>query len=129
MRLKTFGITLLLLVSIVWAQTDNEEFRATWVITWEHIRAGDSVAENQARIRTIMDNHLAANMTSVLFQARQAGTAYYNSSFEPWGSYAGGSFPGYDPLEYAIEQAHIRGLELHAWFNAFHASSIEQNCI
>ncbi|MBC8375513.1 MAG: family 10 glycosylhydrolase [FCB group bacterium] len=123
MRLKTIGIVLLLLVSMVWAQTDNEEFRATWVITWEHISAGSSVEQNQARIRTIMDNHLAANMSSVLFQARQSGTAYYNSSYEPWGAYAGGSSPGYDPLEYAIEQAHARGLELHAWFNCFQAAS------
>jgi len=123
MRFKSIGIALLLLVSLVWAQTDNEEFRATWVITWEHISSGSSVEQNQARIRTIMNNHVAANMSSVLFQARQSGTAYYNSSYEPWGVYAGGSYPGYDPLEYAIEQAHARGLELHAWFNAFQAAS------
>ena len=72
MRFKSMGIALLLLVSIVWAQTDNEEFRATWVITWEHISAGSSVEQNQARIRTIMNNHVAANMSSVIFQARQS---------------------------------------------------------
>ncbi len=123
MRVKILGIALLLMASALWAQADNEEFRATWVITWEHISASSSVDQNQARIRTIMDNHVAANMTSVLFQVRQGGTAYYNSSYEPWGSYAGGSYPGFDPLEYAIEQAHLRGLELHAWFNTFQAQS------
>ena len=123
MRVKYLAMGLILLATTVWAQADNEEFRSTWVITWEHISAGSSVEQNQARIRTIMNNHVAANMSSVLFQARQSGTAYYNSSFEPWGSYAGGSNPGYDPLEYAIEQAHERGLELHAWFNTFQAAS------
>ncbi|NQV13938.1 family 10 glycosylhydrolase, partial [bacterium] len=120
-------VILALIVSInsLWAQTDNEEFRSTWVITWEHISQYSSVAENQARVREIMDNHVAANMNAVLWQARQSGTAYYNSSFEPWGSYAGGADPGYDPLAYAIEQAHARGLELHAWFNAFQAASTE----
>lgn len=102
---------------------DNQEFRATWVITWEHIDANSSVAANKARVRKILDDHKQANMNAVLWQARQGGTAYYNSSYEPWGYYAGYANPGYDPLEYAIEEAHKRGLELHAWFNVFAASS------
>ena len=106
-----------------WAQTNNEEFRATWVITWEHISASSSVAENLARVQTIMDNHQAGHFNAVLWQARQSGTAYYASSYEPWGYYAGGSHPGYDPLAVAIEAAHQRGMELHAWFNVFQASS------
>ncbi|MFQ6606096.1 MAG: family 10 glycosylhydrolase [Fidelibacterota bacterium] len=112
------------LVYTLSGQTANQEFRATWVITWEHINPSDTPAQGKARIRQIMDNHKAANMTSVLFQVRQSGTAYYNSSFEPWGYYADYSDPGYDPLAYAIEQAHARGLELHAWFNVFQASSM-----
>ncbi|MEE9432416.1 MAG: family 10 glycosylhydrolase [Melioribacteraceae bacterium] len=101
----------------------NSEFRATWVITWEHISSGSSVEQNKARVREILDNHKKANMTSVLFQVRQGGSAYYNSSYEPWGTYAGSSNPGYDPLDYAIDEAHKRGLELHAWFNVFNVSS------
>ncbi|UCD39028.1 MAG: family 10 glycosylhydrolase, partial [Fidelibacterota bacterium] len=104
---------------VILPQISNQEFRATWVITWHHISSGASIEENQARVREIMDDHVAANMNAVIFQVRQNGTAYYNSSFEPWGSYAGGSDPGYDPLTYAIEQAHARGLELHAWMNTF----------
>ncbi|MCF7826182.1 MAG: family 10 glycosylhydrolase, partial [Candidatus Marinimicrobia bacterium] len=122
---KTFFtiVTILLIGQQVLAQNTNDEWRATWVITWEHINSSSTVAQNQARVRQIMDDHVAANMNAVLWQARQSGTAYYNSSFEPWGSYAGGSDPGYDPLQYAIEQAHLRGLELHAWFNTFHCAS------
>ena len=116
-------LSLLLFGSLSFSQTDNEEFRATWVITWEHISASSSVETNKARVRQILDNHQAANMNAVIWQVRQAGTAYYNSSFEPWGSYAGGSDPGYDPLAYAIEEAHKRGMEVHAWFNCFAASS------
>ena len=116
-------VTLLLFGQQVLAQTTNDEWRSTWVITWEHINSGSTVAQNQARVREILDNHVAANMNAVLWQARQGGTAYYNSSYEPWGYYAGGSDPGYDPLAYAVEQAHMRGLELHAWFNTFQAAS------
>ncbi|RMD92529.1 MAG: hypothetical protein D6814_16755, partial [Calditrichaeota bacterium] len=100
---------------------DNQEFRATWVITWEHINSGNTADVNKERIQEIMDNHVRANMNAVLFQVRQGGTAYYNSSFETWGKYAGYRDPGYDPLAYAVEQAHARGLELHAWINVFEA--------
>lgn len=108
-------IALVLMMSSLFA-LDNTEFRATWVITWEH--QCDSTT-----IRNILDNHVAANMNAVLFQVRQGGTAYYRSSFEPWGSYAGYQDPGFDPLAFAIKEAHKRGLELHAWFNTFHTSS------
>ncbi|MFQ6616537.1 MAG: family 10 glycosylhydrolase [Fidelibacterota bacterium] len=102
---------------------DNEEFRATWVVTWDLIDPDNSTEENQALARSIMDNHLKANMNAVLWQARQSGTAYYPSSFEPWGTYAGYEDPGYDPLAFAVDEAHRRGLELHAWMNVFEARS------
>lgn len=105
------------------AQRNNAEFRATWVITWEHISSSSTVEQNKARVRQILDNHQTANMNAVLWQVRQGGTAYYNSSYEPWGYYAGYKNPGYDPLAYAIEEAHKRGMEVHAWFNVFQTSS------
>ena len=102
---------------------NNEEFRSTWVITWNHIDRNKNPGQNMNTVRTIMDNHEAANMNAVIFQVRQSGTAYYESSHEPWGYYSGYNYPGYDPLELAIEEAHKRGLELHAWFNVFQTSS------
>ena len=58
----------------------NREFRATWVITWEYISPSQNAEQTMARIDQIMDNHAAANMNAVLFQVRQSGTAYYNST-------------------------------------------------
>lgn len=116
-------ITIGLFCKFGWAQRNNAEFRATWVITWEHISSSATAEQNKARVRQILDNHQAANMNAVLWQVRQSGTAYYNSSFEPWGYYAGSKYPGYDPLAYVIEEAHKRGMEVHAWFNVFQASS------
>ena len=126
MKIKTILVSFYLLCSIlIFAQSENNEFRSTWVITWNWISPDDSMAETQARILNILDNHVAANMTSVLFQVRQSGTAYYNSSYEPWGYYSGYQNPGFDPLEFAVEQAHLRGLEFHAWFNVFSCSSTQ----
>ena len=118
-----FFILQLSIVSIVLAEQANNEFRATWVITWEHIDQYNNPGQNMEKIRKIMSDHKAANMNAVIFQVRQSGTAYYQSSYEPWGYYAGYQYPGYDPLEYAIEEAHKHGLELHAWFNVFQTSS------
>ena len=119
-------ITVLTLSVLVNAMPLNREFRSTWVITWEYIGPSQSTTEIMTRIDEIMDNHAAANMTAVLFQVRQSGTAYYESSYEPWGYYAGYENPGIDPLEYAINAAHERGLELHAWFNVFQTSSMHE---
>src|SRR3972149_7243102 len=116
-------LIVLILFRNTYSQQNNNEFRANWVITREYISASSSVDQNKARIRQILDEHKAGNCTSVLWQVRQSGTAYYNSSYEPYGYYAGGSDPGFDPTAYAIEETHKRGLEFHAWFNCFSASS------
>lgn len=113
-------------ISYVSSSSLEKEFRATWVITWEYITSSQSADETMNRIDQIMDNHLAANMNAVFFQVRQSGTSYYSSSYEPWGYYAGYQNPGFDPLQYAINSAHNRGLELHAWFNVFQASSMHE---
>ncbi|MFQ5604909.1 MAG: family 10 glycosylhydrolase, partial [bacterium] len=118
--MKSFALFLLSLIftSSLLAQS-NQEFRAIWVVDSQWLTAGDSESENKALIREILDNHQKANMTSVLWQVRRFGTVYYKSNIEPWGPQTGFSEPGYDPLAYALEQAHARGLEFHAWMNVF----------
>ncbi|HYG34124.1 MAG TPA: family 10 glycosylhydrolase, partial [Clostridia bacterium] len=65
----------------------------------------------------------------IIFQVRPACDAMYASSFEPWSEYLSGVMgkppePFYDPLAFAVEEAHRRGLELHAWFNPYRARHI-----
>lgn len=121
-RIYLLGV-LMFLPLLIMAQS-NSEFRATWVISWDLVNRYQSVEENKELCRKILDNHKKANMNAVLWQVRQSGTAYYKSSFEPWGYYAGGTNPGYDIFDYAVTEAHKRNLEIHAWFNVFHCSSI-----
>ncbi len=121
--MKKFIIFLFVLLQFSFAK-NNQEFRAVWVITWEYINPDWSASQNKAKIRQILDNVKKANMNAVLWQVRQSGTAYYPSSYEPWGYYANyHNNPGFDPLQYALEEAHKRGLELHAWFNVYHVAS------
>ena len=65
-------------------------------------------------------------LNAVIFQVRPSCDAIYASSIEPWSEYLTGTMgqapqPFYDPLAFAIAEAHKRGLELHAWFNPFRA--------
>ncbi len=122
-KFKVFLIFIFISFQYVYSQSNNIEFRSSWVITWDHINRNKTPSENMANIRKIMDDHKKANMNAVIFQVRQSGTAYYESSYEPWGYYSDYQYPGYDPLKYAIAEAHKRGLELHAWFNVFQTSS------
>jgi len=98
---------------------NNEEFRATWIVDYHWLSPGNTIEQNKALTREILDNHKKANMSSVLWQVRRFGTVYYLSTIEPWGPGVDFQDPGYDPLAYAVEQAHERGLEFHAWFNTF----------
>ena len=117
---RIFFITLLLLsTAYLPAQHNNAEFRACWVVDGHWLSSGNTAEQNKALIRQVLDRHVEANMTSVLWQVRRYGSVYYPSAIEPWGTQVNFQNPGFDPLAYAIEQAHARGLEFHAWFNTF----------
>jgi len=82
----------------------------------------EGAARQQAQLRGILDRLQRAGINTVLFQARVRGTTAYPSAIEPWdGAYTGepGRAPAYDPLAFAVEECHRRGMELHAWVVAF----------
>ncbi len=110
------------------------EFRGLWIATVANIdwpsRSGLAVESQQSELLTILDRASALRMNAVLLQIRAAGDAMYPSTLEPWSrSLTGvqGTSPGWDPLAYAVEQAHARGLELHAWFNPFRAGNLSDS--
>ncbi len=107
-----------------------QEFRAAWVTTIYNIdwpsRPGLSTAQQQAEMRAILDRMVSLRMNAIILQVRSQCDAAYSSRIEPWApAFTGtmGRSPGYDPLAYAIREAHARGIEVHAWFNPFRALS------
>lgn len=109
------------------------EFRGVWVATVGNIdwpsRPGLPVAAAREELLTILDRAQALHLNAVLFQVRPAGDALYESQIEPWSSYLTGRqgvapVPKWDPLAFAVQEAHARGLELHAWFNPYRAKDI-----
>ena len=106
------------------------EFRAVWIATVANIdwpsSPGLEVSQQKEELIDILDRAAALHFNAVIFQVRPAADALYRSSLEPWSSFLTGKMgqaplPGYDPLEFAVEEAHKRGLELHAWFNPYRA--------
>ena len=98
----------------------KREARGVWVSRYEY--AGTNPAAAKERITEIFEQARKAKLNMVFFQIRGSGDAYYKSSYEPWAESLTGQLgkdPGWDPLEYAIGEAHRLGLELHAWINAF----------
>ncbi len=129
MRSAFNTILLLLLISTVGA-SPKHEFRAVWVSTaWGLDFPLVSYTNGQkTEIRNLLNTLKDAGFNAVVFQVRPGSDAFYNSSYDPWSHELGwgsGSPPSpyYDPLEYFIDQAHERGMELHAWFNPYRIST------
>ena len=104
----------------------TKEARGVWVIRTEWAVRADSnrIEVQRQKIKDIFKEAVEARLNFVLFQIRGNGDAFYRSKYEPWSDILTdtlGKDPGWDPLEFAIEQAHQIGLELHVWFNTFTA--------
>ena len=106
------------------------EFRGAWLVTvankdWPS-KPGLPVAVQKAELVALLDRAAQLKLNAIIFQVRPSSDAIYASAIEPWSEYLTGTMgrapqPFYDPLAFAIEEAHRRGLELHAWFNPFRA--------
>ena len=123
-RLTLFYIFLLLGITLLHAQP-KYEVRAVWLTTiggidWPRSYAHDGmgIGEQKRQLTTMLDRLKAAGVNTVLIQTRVRATTIYPSDIEPWdGCLSGkpGRSPGYDALQFAIDECHRRGMELHAW--------------
>ena len=107
------------------------EFRGAWLATVANLdwpsKPGLSVAAQKAELIALLDRAVQLKLNAVIFQVRPMADAVYASPLEPWSEFLTGTMgkapqPFYDPLAFAIAEAHQRGLELHAWFNPFRVS-------
>lgn len=113
----------------------KREVRAVWLTTFRgldwpttQIKSEADIAEQKKELTDILDQLQEARINTVLFQTRVRGNLVYPSDIEAWceslTGKAGGN-PGYDPLAFAIEECHKRGMELHAWMVAVPLGSDE----
>lgn len=110
------------------------EIRAVWLTTnWnlDWPSEGQTPENQKQELIRILDELLEANFNTVLFQARIRGDVFYRSQIEPWSPFfqkntAIGARSAYDPLQFAIDECHKRGMECHAWFVTFPVGSPKQ---
>src|SRR5688572_2028658 len=109
------------------------EFRAAWVATVANInwpsKPGLSTEEQKQEAIALLDFLKSHNFNAVIFQVRPQADALYKSDIEPWSYFLTGTQgkapdPFYDPLEFWVQAAHDRGLELHVWLNPYRAHHI-----
>lgn len=124
----------LLTAGDIMAEAPKREFRSTWMagmnIDWPFFLDGGkrrpTTAEAKQQLIDYLDKLKAQNFTTICLHVRPRADAYYKSTLEPWsGDLTGtrGKDPGYDPLAFAIEECHKRGIECYAWVNPYRISN------
>lgn len=143
--LSSFVLTMILLASstiliLAWNAPslkkeyveEDEEFRAVWVCTVDNMDVDMQLGTSEASIKAwkeryliILENAINAGMNAIIFQVSPCNDAFYPSKYKPWSKYLAGYGvdPGWDPVEWMIEVTHQAGLEYHAWFNPYRAST------
>lgn len=109
------------------AQEPAVEVRAAWLTTnWQldWPRKGITVAEQKKELEDILDELQKQHFNLILFQVRAQGRTFYRSLVEDKSPYFNAS-EGFDPLAFAIEACHQRGMECHAWIPAFPMEQIK----
>ncbi|MEO3799022.1 family 10 glycosylhydrolase [Nonomuraea sp. B1E8] len=105
------------------------QMRGMWIasvvnINWPS-KPGLTADEQKAEYLAWLDVAVQRKLNSVFVQIRPTADAFWPSPFEPWSQYLTGTQgqdPGYDPLGFAVEETHKRGLAFHAWFNPYRVS-------
>lgn len=112
------------------ASTKNPkwEFRGAWISTvYQEQYKRQTTEQNKEYLRGMLDKLKDAGCNAVIFQVRPSADAFYDSRYELWSRYltTGGAAPKpfWDPLEFMVEEAHARGMELHAWLNPYRVTT------
>ncbi|WP_340024623.1 family 10 glycosylhydrolase [Paenibacillus sp. FSL K6-1096] len=110
---------------------NSKAMKGAWVSTvynldWPSTSSAGNADKQRKEFDTLLDKLKAAGFNSVFVQVRPSADALYASQLVPWSKVLTGTQgkePGYDPLAYMVSSAHSRGMQLHAWFNPFRATT------
>lgn len=116
-------------MSSILASNSKTEFRGAWLHTVHQGQyAAQSTQQNKDYLRNQLDLLKNAGVNAVIFQVRPSADAFYPSELEPWSRFLSGKAgvapsPEWDPLQFMVEEAHARGMELHAWLNPYRVTT------
>lgn len=128
MKIKLAAVAVVLAAACAWAQNPKREFRGAWLHT---------VYQNQYKNKDVdvladyltdqLDRLKDAGVNVVIFQVRPSADAFYESSYELWSRFLTNDGkapdPYFDPLDFMVQEAHARGMELHAWLNPYRVTT------
>lgn len=105
------------------------EFRGVWIASVYNIdwpKTLDNPEAQKQEFIEILDKLKSLNINAIFVQIRPASDALYKSYINPWSKYLTGEqgkYPGYDPLQFMIEETHKRDMEFHAWLNPYRVTT------
>lgn len=111
------------------AEATEKEMRAAWVSSVYNLdwpKTKNNASKQKQELTQLMDKLKGCGINTIVLQVRPESDALYKSSINPWSKYLTGTQgknPGYDPLAFAVQEAHKRGMELHAWMNPYRVTS------
>ena len=133
---KLFTLLLAAAVALLSAEAANpkREFRGAWMHTvFQQQYHDQTTAQNKAYIRQQLDLLQLAGCNAVIFQVRPQADAFYPSDLEPWSRFltdnGAAPSPAWDPLQFIINEAHARGMELHAWLNPYRVTTAKSQTL
>lgn len=111
----------------------KKEMRAVWIATvfgldWPEAKY--AVDAQKKHYTDYLDKFKELNINAVFVQVKGMGDAFYNSPYEPWSAAitgVRGTNPGYDVMQFMIDEAHARGMEFHAWMNPYRIATRASN--
>ena len=127
--LKKIILTIVVVCGLTaFAGNPKREFRGAWMHTvFQPQYASKSTAELQSYLTDQLDKLQKAGVNAVIFQVRPSADAFYPSDLEPWSRFltknGKAPVPFWDPLQFMINEAHARGMELHAWLNPYRVTT------
>ncbi|WP_338575274.1 glycoside hydrolase family 10 protein [Erwinia billingiae] len=83
------------------------------------------ISQQQQALKDKLDKLKSLGINTVFFQVKPDATALWPSKILPWSDMLTGKIgqdPGYDPLQFMLDEAHKRGIKVHAWFNPYRVS-------
>ncbi len=111
------------------AQTQSKQLRGVWISTvynLDYPSTKNNISAQKSEFIEKLDQLKAVGINAVFVQVRPKADALYQSNINPWSDVltgVQGQDPGYDPLAFMIEEAHKRGMELHAWLNPYRVTT------
>lgn len=141
MKKILYSLFVILSISALsYSQTSpKQELRGVWMaslgIDWPSTKGTDASTINAQKnqLVSIFNQHKTYGINAIFFHIRPKCDAVYKSDIEPWSTYLTGkqgtapSDPNYDPLQFAVAEAHKRGIELHAWLNPYRVTATGEN--